>query len=119
MEEGFAHYLDCVTTHKKRDESFAAGLAAIGGALGHATVRAIGDGLGANTKRLGNIVKAFRRKQAAQKTSSSKVPTRKKPKGKPKLKVVASNKPVKMDRATFVAKLRASGNQLHKIKNLT
>jgi hypothetical protein len=118
-EEGFPHYLDCVATHKKQDENYAAGLAAIGGALGHATVRAIGDGLGVPTKRLGNIVRAFRRKQPAQKPSISKVPTRKKPKGKPKLKVVASNEPVKMDRATFVAKLRASGNQLHKIKDLT
>jgi hypothetical protein len=115
-EEGFAHYLDCVAGHKKQDENFAAGLAAIGGALGHATVRAICDDLGVPTKRLGNIVKAFRRKQPAQKVSVSKVPTRKKLKGKPKLKIVASNDPVKMDRKAFAAHLKSFGNDLRKIK---
>jgi hypothetical protein len=111
-EQAIPHYLDCCAKHTKQDESFAAGLAAIGAAVGHTTVQAIGNGLGVDTKRLGRIVKAFRRKKPSQTVAVSKAP--KTLKRKPKLTHPVSTQPIKIDRKEFAAKLRASNNRLDK-----
>jgi hypothetical protein len=65
-------------------------------------------------KRVGRLIKAFRRKKPTitQKTSVSKVPASK----RPKLKVVSSTEPIRIDRKTFAAKLKASGSNLQKVK---
>jgi hypothetical protein len=71
--------------------------------------RVAADAIGVNPTKVGKLIKSFRRKKPAKKTSISKAP-----KKKLKLKHPVSTEPVKIDRKEFAAKLRASGNRLDK-----
>jgi hypothetical protein len=111
-KEGLPHYLDCYAEHmaaQQQHETFLDGVKAVGSGLGSVAARAVADGLGVNTKKLGTVVKAFRRKKP-------KFQTPKLPRAAKKLK---SSEPapaaVKMTRQDFAKKLKSSGNRLDKM----
>jgi hypothetical protein len=101
--------------NRATNESFLDGLKAVGSAAGSAAAGAVSDGTGINLKKLAKVVRAFQKPKAKANFSVSKVPSRRK--ARPKL--VVSNEPIKMSRQDFAKHLRSSGNQLHKIKNLS
>jgi hypothetical protein len=113
-KEGLPHYLDCYAEHtaaQQQDETFLDGVKAVGSGFGSVAVRAVADGTGVNIKKLGGVVKAFRKKKAKPKFTTSKVPTTAKKPTPP-----AHSVPVKIDRKAFAASLKAAGGDLRKIK---
>jgi hypothetical protein len=113
-------YLDGFAASKEAQqdgmvETFGDGMKAIASGIGNAAAGALADGTGVNLQRLGKLIKTFRRKKPAQKVTVSKVP-KKKLKAKRKPKAVLATEPVTMDRKAVAQHLKASGNQLHKIK---
>jgi hypothetical protein len=112
-EQGFPHYLQCVGDHMAttaQDES-------VIDAVNHVAAGVAKDGLGVDTKAIGRVVRALRKKKP--KTLVSKVPTNKTP--KVKAHSVRAIAPVSMDRKEIAKHLRTSGNDLRKItaKDLT
>jgi hypothetical protein len=116
-KEGLPHYLDCYAEHlaaQQQHETFLDGVKAVGSGLGSVVARAVADGTGVNIKKLGGVVKAFRKKKAKAKFTTSKVPTTAK-KSKPTPKP-AHTVPVRIDRKAFAASLKAAGGDLRKVK---
>jgi hypothetical protein len=114
-KEGLPHYLDCYAAHTAApvntgvDETFRDGIKAAGSAIGNVAAGAVADSLGVNTKKLGAVVKAFRRKKP--KFQTSKVPRAAK-----RLKSSeAAPSAVKMTRQDFAKNLKGSGNRLDKM----
>ena len=113
-KEGLPHYLDCYAEHtaaQQQDETFLDGVKAVGSGLGSVAGRAVADGTGVNIKKLGGVVRAFRKKKAKPKFTTSKVPTTAKKPTPPRHTV-----PVKIDRKAFAASLKAAGGDLRKVK---
>jgi hypothetical protein len=119
-KEGLPHYLDCYAEHtaaQQQDEGFLDSIKSIGSGFGSVAVRAVADGTGVNIKKLGGVVRAFRKKQAKPKFTTSKVPTAaKKPTPKKPTPISAHIEPQKIDRKDFAASLKAAGGDLRKIK---
>jgi hypothetical protein len=70
-----------------------------------------------NIKKLGGVVKAFRKKKEKARFTTSKVPTTaKKPTPKKPTPRPAHTEPVKIDRKDFAASLKAAGGDLRKVK---
>jgi hypothetical protein len=105
-KEGLPHYLDCYAAHtaaQQQHETFLDGVKAAGSAIENVAAGAVADGLGVNTKKLGAVVKAFRRKKP-------KFQTTKVPRAAKKLKTSEpANAAVKMTRQDFAKKLKSSG----------
>jgi hypothetical protein len=113
-KEGLPHYLDCYAKHmaaQQQHETFLDGVKAVGSGLGSVAGRAVADGTGVNIKKLGGVVRAFRKKKAKPKFTTSKVPTT-----VMKPTPAAHTEPVKIDRKDFAASLKAAGGNLRKIK---
>ena len=103
-KEGLPHYLDCYAEHtaaQQQDETFLDGVKAVGSGLGSVVARAVADGTGVNIKKLGGVVRAFRRK---------------KPKALRRGPKPAHTEPQKIDRKEFAASLKAAGGDLRKVK---
>jgi hypothetical protein len=103
-KEGLPHYLDCYAEHtaaQQQDETFLDGVKAVGSGLGSVAGRAVADGTGVNIKKLGGVVRAFRRK---------------KPKALRRGPKPAHTEPQKIDRKEFAASLKAAGGDLRKVK---
>jgi hypothetical protein len=103
-KEGLPHYLDCYAEHmaaQQQHETFLDGVKAVGSGLGSVAGRAVADGTGVNIKKLGGVVRAFRRK---------------KPKALRRGPKPAHTEPQKIDRKEFAASLKAAGGDLRKVK---
>jgi hypothetical protein len=118
-KEGLPHYLDCYAGHtaaQQQDETFLDGVKAVGSGLGSVAGRAVAVGTGVNIKKLGGVVRAFRKKAKAKGTISTVTPT-KKPTPKQLTPEPAHTEPQKLDRKEFAASLKAAGGDLRKVRS--
>jgi lipoate-protein ligase A len=116
-KEGLPHYLDCYAAHTAAqvttgvDETFRDGIKAAGSAIGSVAAGAVADGTGVNIKKLGAVVKAFRRRKP--KFQTTKVPRAAKKRKSSEPAPTA----VRMTRQDFAASLKAAGGDLRKVKS--
>jgi hypothetical protein len=97
----------------EQNESFLDGIKAIGSMAAGAVGNAVASGLGVDGKKVGMIVRAFKKKKGKQ-YDVSKV--------KRKKKVAPSHdhgNVVKMDRSEFNEKIKAAGGNLKKVSSLS
>jgi hypothetical protein len=114
-KEGLPHYLDCYAGHtaaaeaqQAHDENFLDAVKHVAKGVASGIAQ---DGLGINTKAIGRVVRALRKKKPN--VIVSKVPTRTKG-PKPKATPPAATEPISIDRREFAKRLKASGNRLDK-----